>query len=135
VDEIHDLTVRILAQGLLSLGILQGSLESIVETGSYKKYYMHRTSHWLGMDVHDVGRYHCEGTARPLQPGMLLTVEPGLYFPAGDPEVPDGLRGCGIRIEDDVLVTSDSHVNLSHSIPKTADDIEALMSQSESALR
>ena len=135
VDEIHNLTVRVLAQGLSSLGILQGSLESIVETGSYKKYYMHRTSHWLGMDVHDVGRYHFGGTPRPLQPGMLLTIEPGLYFPPNDPEVPEGLRGCGIRIEDDVLVTSDSHVNLSLSIPKAVDDIEALMSQSESALR
>ncbi len=130
LDAIHELTVRVLCEGLLSLGILQGDLERVIEDGSYKKYYMHRTSHWLGMDVHDVGRYHVGGQPRPLECGMLLTVEPGLYFPATEQAVPEGLRGCGIRIEDDVLVTHDSQQNLSLAIPKTVEQIETLMNES-----
>jgi Xaa-Pro aminopeptidase len=129
VDAIHDLTVRALCEGLLSMGILKGDLEGVVEDGSYKKYYMHRTSHWLGMDVHDVGRYHLQGRPRPLEPGMLLTVEPGLYFPPNDEGVPAGLRGSGIRIEDDILVTRDSQQNLSLAIPKTVEEIESLMNE------
>jgi Xaa-Pro aminopeptidase len=127
VDAIHDLTVRVLSEGLLSLGILKGDLEGVIQDGSYKKYYMHRTSHWLGMDVHDVGLYQLRGQPRPLEPGMLLTVEPGLYFPPNDDAVPEGLRGSGIRIEDDILVTSDSQQNLSLAIPKTVEQIEAVM--------
>lgn len=127
VDAIHDLTVRVLCEGLLSLGILKGELDQVIQDGSYKKYYMHRTSHWLGMDVHDVGRYHQHGKPRPLEPGMLLTVEPGLYFPPSDDAVPEGLRGSGIRIEDDILVTRDARENLSLAIPKTVEQIESVM--------
>jgi Xaa-Pro aminopeptidase len=127
VDEIHDLVIRLLVQGLLSLGILEGDVQSVIDDGSYKKYYMHRTSHWLGMDVHDVGRYHVSSRPRPLEPGMVLTVEPGLYFPPDDTAVPEGLRGCGIRIEDDILVTDDGRKNLSQDIPKAPDEIEAIM--------
>jgi Xaa-Pro aminopeptidase len=129
IEAIHDKTVRILTEGLVALGVLRGDVDTIVNEGTYKKYYMHRTSHWLGMDVHDVGRYHLGGQPRPLEAGMLLTVEPGLYFPADDPAVPEGLRGCGIRIEDDVLVTKSAAQNLSASIPKTVQEIESLMSQ------
>jgi Xaa-Pro aminopeptidase len=127
LDEVHDLAVRVLSEGLLSLGILGGDVKSVIDSGSYKKYYMHRTSHWLGMDVHDVGRYHVSSKPRPLQPGMVLTVEPGLYFPVNDAAVPKGLQGCGIRIEDDILVTDDGHRNLSQGIPKAPDEIEAIM--------
>ena len=104
---IHDISVRELVLGLKTLGIIEGDVESAIEAGSYKKYYMHRTSHWLGMDVHDVGAYHVAGKPRSLEPNMVLTVEPGLYFPANDDAVPVELRGAGIRIEDDILVTLD----------------------------
>ncbi len=127
LDAIHDLTIRVLSEGLLSLGVLQGEVQSVIDNGDYKKYYMHRTSHWLGMDVHDVGRYHVSSTPRPLRPGMVLTVEPGLYFPADDAAVSEGLRGCGIRIEDDILVTDDGRRNLSLGIPKLPEAIEAIM--------
>jgi Xaa-Pro aminopeptidase len=88
--------------------------------------YMHRTSHWLGMDVHDVGTYKRDGRPRPLEPGMVLTVEPGLYFASTLPGIPDAYRGIGVRIEDDVLVTPDGHEVLSRAVPKSADEILAL---------
>jgi Xaa-Pro aminopeptidase len=87
---------------------------------------MHRTSHWLGMDVHDVGTYKRDGRPRPLEPGMVLTVEPGLYFSSILPGVPEEYRGIGVRIEDDVLVTATGHEVLSHAVPKSADEILAL---------
>ena len=133
VESIHDLTVRVLVEGLLSLGIVHGEVDEIIESGSYKKYYMHRTSHWLGMDVHDVGRYHTAGKPRPLEPGMVLTVEPGLYFPAQDDAVPEGLRATGIRIEDNLLVTESGHLNLSSDIPKLPEDIEDIMQHAREA--
>jgi Xaa-Pro aminopeptidase len=129
LDDVHQAAVRELCLGLNQLGILTGSLDSVLEQKTYEKYYMHRTSHWLGMDVHDVGSYHVSGKPRPLVPGMVLTVEPGIYFPADDAAVPAGLRNMGIRIEDDILVTEAGHQNLSSSIVKTINDIERMMSQ------
>ena len=99
-----DAAVRVLAQGYLDLGLLTGSLDGVIETGSYRQFYMHRTGHWLGLDVHDAGDYKIGNDWTPLAPGMTLTVEPGLYIrPAAD--IPPALAGIGIRIEDDVRVT------------------------------
>src|SRR5205823_3075335 len=126
IDGIHALAVDILTQGMVELGLLSGDPKQLIETNAYRKYYMHRTSHWLGMDVHDVGVYALDGQSRPLQPGMVLTVEPGLYVPLEDTSAPEELRGIGIRIEDDVLVTADGHEILTQSIPKEVFDLEAL---------
>jgi Xaa-Pro aminopeptidase len=134
-NDAHDAAVRVLAQGLLDTGLCQGSLDGVLESGDYKKFYMHRTGHWLGMDVHDVGEYReVASTAnekpwRVLQPGMVLTVEPGLYVRPGD-GVPERYWNIGIRIEDDVLVTEHGHEVLSKNAPKTVADIEALMNVS-----
>ncbi len=125
LDAIHEGVVRRLTEGMLKLGLLQGSADERIADKSYRKYYMHRTSHWLGMDVHDAGAYFLDGQPRPLVPGMVLTVEPGLYIPADDPAAPEALRGVGIRIEDDVLVTADGHQNLTEGTPKAADEVEA----------
>jgi Xaa-Pro aminopeptidase len=108
------------------LGILKGTAEEIIEKGSYRRYYMHRTSHWLGMDVHDVGLYRVNGASRVLEPGMVLTVEPGLYIAPDDDDVPESLRGVGIRIEDDVLVTETGHDVMTAATPKSVADVEAL---------
>jgi Xaa-Pro aminopeptidase len=127
LDDVHRAACNVLCSGLIELGILSGTLDELVESDAFKSYYMHRTSHWLGMDVHDVGDYFADGRPRPLQPGMVLTVEPGLYFDAADPAVPEGLRDVGIRIEDDVLVTSSGAANLSESIAKSVVEIEEMM--------
>ncbi len=127
LDDVHAVATRRLIEGLLELQLLTGSVESQLTSGEFRRFYMHRTSHWLGMDVHDVGRYTRDGSARLLEPGMVLTVEPGLYFGADDPLVPSELRGLGIRIEDDVLVTESGADNLSAAIPKTVDEIESWM--------
>ena len=124
VDGVHDVVVRKLTEGMIALGLLQGGVDERVADGSYKKYYMHRTSHWLGMDVHDVGAYHVDGASRPLAPGMVLTVEPGLYVATDDEAAPAELRGIGIRIEDDVLVTADGHEVLTAAIPKLPQEVE-----------
>jgi Xaa-Pro aminopeptidase len=132
IDGIHQHAVEVLTAGMVELGLLQGSVSELIEKETYKRYYMHRTSHWLGMDVHDVGSYLVEGQeggSRPLVPGMVLTVEPGLYVAADDTEAPAELRGIGVRIEDDVLVTADGHEVLTRHIPKDVDDIEALMTR------
>lgn len=126
IDGIHDLTVRRLTEGLIGLGLLKGSVDERVEDKSFRKYYMHRTSHWLGMDVHDVGAYYVDGKSRPLEPGMVLTIEPGLYVAEDDESAPAELRGVGIRIEDDVLVTPEGHENLTKAVPKEIAEIEAV---------
>jgi len=127
IDGIHEGVVKTLTAGMIDLGLLTGSVDENIEQEHYKKYYMHRTSHWLGLDVHDVGRYTLtSGDARPLGPGMVITVEPGLYIPPRDEGVPEHFRGQGIRIEDDNLVTDDGNENLTGAIPKTIADIEAL---------
>jgi Xaa-Pro aminopeptidase len=125
-DEPHDIALRVLIDGMRDLGILHGSAAEILEQGAYRRYYMHRTSHWLGMDVHDVGLYRVDGASRVLEPGMVLTVEPGLYIAADDDEVPESFRGIGIRIEDDVLVTETGHEVMTAATPKSVADIEAL---------
>jgi Xaa-Pro aminopeptidase len=124
LDEIHDLVVRKLVEGMIGLGLLQGTPEERIADASYKKYYMHRTSHWLGMDVHDVGAYHRDGQARALVAGNVLTVEPGLYVAPDDAQAPEALRGIGIRIEDDVLVTAEGHDVLTAAIPKAPEEVE-----------
>lgn len=124
---VHEAAVRVLVQGLLDLGLLQGPLDAAIAAAAWKRWYMHRTSHWLGLDVHDVGAYHTPGgESRPLEPGMVLTVEPGLYFAEDDETVPERLRGLGVRIEDDLLVTPQGHEVLTAAIPKRPEELEAL---------
>jgi len=125
-NEPHEAAVRVLAQGMLELKLLSGSLDEVLEKETYKRFYMHRTGHWLGLDVHDAGEYKRAGQWRPLEPGMTLTVEPGLYIRAAD-DVPERLRNIGIRIEDDVAVTQGACEVLTAEAPKGADEIEALM--------
>jgi len=124
IDALHDLVVRKLVEGMIAIGLLQGKPEERIADGSYKKYYMHRTSHWLGMDVHDVGPYHVDGNSRALAPGNVITVEPGLYVASDDAGAPAEFRGIGIRIEDDILVTKDGHENLTAAVPKLPDEVE-----------
>ena len=123
----HDAAVKTITRGLLRLGILKGTLANAIKKETYRKYYMHRTGHWLGMDVHDVGDYKVDGQWRELEPGMVLTVEPGLYIPKGTRGVPRKYQGIGIRIEDDVVVTKDGYDVLSKQAPKAIEDIENLM--------
>jgi Xaa-Pro aminopeptidase len=131
----HDAAVRVLTQGMIDCGLIGGSLDHAIETGAYRRFYMHRTSHWLGMDVHDCGDYRepgapqAAGPARPwriLREGMVLTIEPGIYVRASD-DVPEHFHDIGIRIEDDALVTKDGCEILTADVPKAADEIEALM--------
>lgn len=123
----HDVAVKVLAKGLIKLGLLKGTLSSVLKNESYKKFYMHRTGHWLGRDVHDVGDYKVDGHWRELEPGMVLTVEPGLYIPLGTRGVAKKWQGIGIRIEDDVLVTAKGPDVLTRDVPKAVADIEAVM--------
>jgi Xaa-Pro aminopeptidase len=125
-NEPHEAAVQVLTQGMVDLGLLEGPAEARIEDGAYKRFFMHRTGHWLGMDVHDVGDYKVDEAWRELEPGMCLTVEPGLYIPAAD-DVPERLHGTGIRIEDDVHITREGAENLTDALPKAMDDIEALM--------
>ncbi|MGJ8670223.1 MAG: aminopeptidase P N-terminal domain-containing protein [Oceanococcus sp.] len=125
----HEVVVPILTQGLLDLGLLKGSLDEAIEKQSYMEFFMHKTGHWLGMDVHDVGPYRVEGDWRKLEPGMVLTIEPGLYISANSPGVSDEFANIGIRIEDDVLVTEGEADVLTRDVPKTTDAIEAVMAQ------
>jgi Xaa-Pro aminopeptidase len=125
-NEPHDAAVRVLAQGMLDLKLLSGSLEEVLEKETYKRFYMHRTGHWLGLDVHDAGEYKRSGNWRRLAPGMALTVEPGLYIRAAD-DVPAPLRDIGVRIEDDVVVTQEGCEVITAEATKLPDDIEALM--------
>ncbi|HBH35525.1 MAG TPA: Xaa-Pro aminopeptidase [Gammaproteobacteria bacterium] len=123
----HQAAVRVITRGLVELGLLKGQTTALIKKKAYKKFYMHKPSHWLGMDVHDVGDYKVDGEWRLLEPGMVLTVEPGLYIPRGTKGVNKRWQGIGIRIEDDVLVTKDGHEVLSKDAPKTPHEIEALM--------
>lgn len=124
LDDVHAASVRVLTDGMVRLGLLAEPASEAIEKQTYKRYYMHRTSHWLGMDVHDVGPYFDRGKARPLCAGQVLTIEPGLYVRADDGDAPAQFRGIGIRIEDDVLVTADGCEVLSEAVPKTVADIE-----------
>ncbi|HQX93428.1 MAG TPA: Xaa-Pro aminopeptidase [Thermomonas sp.] len=123
----HEAAVETLTEGLLSLGLLKGRLEAAIAAGDYKRFYRHKTGHWLGLDVHDVGEYRIDGESRLLEPGMVFTIEPGLYIPEDNVGVPAKWRGIGIRIEDDVLVTADGHRVLTDALERSADEIETLM--------
>jgi Xaa-Pro aminopeptidase len=123
----HDAAVETLTEGLLRLGLLRGRLAKNIADGSYKRYYRHKTGHWLGLDVHDVGEYRIDGQSRLLEPGMVFTIEPGLYVSPDDTTVDAKWRGIGIRIEDDVLVTKNGHRVLTERLARSADEIEAFM--------
>lgn len=130
LPDVHAAAVRVLCEGMVSLGILAGDVDEIIEKETYRRYYMHGTSHWLGLDVHDVGAYvkrDNEGVAKPrvLEPGMVYTIEPGLYISENDSGAPEAYRGIGVRIEDDVVVTQEGILNLNREIPKKVDEIEA----------
>jgi Xaa-Pro aminopeptidase len=123
LDAIHNLTVGIITRGLVRLGLLLGEPEKLIETNGYKRFFMHRTSHWLGMDVHDVGSYFVDGQPRTLEPGIVLTVEPGIYIGPADGTVAPEWRGIGVRIEDDVVVNESGPEVLTAGIPKTVDEV------------
>ncbi len=125
-DQPHQAAVRVITEGLVELGLLSGEVDALVEQEAYKRYYMHKTGHWLGLDVHDVGEYQVGGAWRVFEPGMVTTVEPGIYIDA-DADVPEEYRGLGIRIEDDVLVTRNGAEVITSGVVKTVEAIEALM--------
>ena len=124
----HDAAVTVITQGLIDLGLLKGKLKTLIKNKKYQQFYMHKTGHWLGLDVHDVGDYKVGEQWRLLEPGMVLTVEPGLYIPAGNSKVPKKYWNIGIRIEDDVLVTKTGCEVLTKDLPTDPDAIEQLMS-------
>jgi Xaa-Pro aminopeptidase len=126
-DAYHEAAVRVITRGLIRIGLLEGSLEKNLREHAYRRFYMHKTGHWLGLDVHDVGDYRVDGEFRLLEPGMVVTVEPGLYVAPDLKKVPARWRGIGIRIEDDVVVTRGEPEVLTHDVPRDADAIEALM--------
>jgi Xaa-Pro aminopeptidase len=123
----HDAAVKTVTQGLVKLGLLKGRPATLEKEGAYRKFFMHRTGHWLGMDVHDVGDYKVGDEWRVLEPGMAMTIEPGIYIAPGLRGVPKRFRGIGIRIEDDVIVTRTGHEVLTSKAPKAPDEIEAVM--------
>lgn len=127
IDDIHRAALRVIVEGLVDLGVVSGAVEDLIEGGAHRPYFPHNTSHWLGLDVHDPGAYVRDGSSRRLEPGMVLTVEPGLYFRAGIDGVPDGLSGIGVRVEDDVHVTSGDPENLTAGLPSAADEVEDLV--------
>ena len=127
----HEAAVRVITQGLIKLGLIEAELEEAIEKELYKPFYMHRTGHWLGLDVHDVGEYKIGGEWRLLEPGMVLTVEPGIYVASSNKAVAKKWRGIGIRIEDDVLVTKSGCRVLTETVPKEINEIEALMAGDE----
>jgi Xaa-Pro aminopeptidase len=125
LDDIHKCSVEVITRGLIRLGLLSGEPENVIETEGYKRFFMHRTSHWLGMDVHDVGAYYVDGSARRLEPGMVLTIEPGIYIAPTDDSVGADWRGIGVRIEDDVVVRDAGVEVLTAGIPKSVDELRA----------
>jgi Xaa-Pro aminopeptidase len=132
-DEPHNVTVRVITQGLVDLGLLKGEVQELIKSEAYRAFYMHRAGHWLGIDVHDVGNYKIDNTWRLLEPGMVTTIEPGIYVAPDNMDVAKKWRGIGIRIEDDVLVTRTGHRVLSHGVPKTVEEIESFMAQAQAA--
>ncbi|CAI8951724.1 Xaa-Pro aminopeptidase [Pseudomonas donghuensis] len=129
----HEATVQVITEGLVELGLLKGQVQELIESEAYRAFYMHRAGHWLGMDVHDVGEYKVGGQWRVLEPGMALTVEPGIYIGADNQSVAKKWRGIGVRIEDDVVVTKQGCEILTSGVPKTVAEIEALMAAARSA--
>jgi len=126
-QDVHDAAIRVAAEGMIELGILGHSLEEELESKGYKQFYVHNTGHWLGLDVHDVGEYTIDGHSRELEPGMVLTIEPGIYIHPRESSVEECWRGVGIRIEDNVAITHDDARILTDGLVRTADEIEALM--------
>jgi Xaa-Pro aminopeptidase len=134
VKQRQDLSIELLTEGMKKLGLLKGKTKELIKKKEFMKYYMHGVGHYLGLDVHDAGRYFTEQQAknsRPFAPGMVLTVEPGLYIPPDDKDAPAKYRGIGVRIEDDVLVTEEGNVNLTSKVPKDADVIEEIMAKAK----
>ncbi|HVO46795.1 MAG TPA: Xaa-Pro aminopeptidase [Steroidobacteraceae bacterium] len=127
-NEPHEAAVHVITQGLIKLGLLKGRLSKLVRDGAYRRFFMHRTGHWLGLDVHDVGDYKIGDEWRVLEPGMVMTIEPGIYIPAGSRGVPRRFHNIGVRIEDDVVVTRTGAEVLTAGAPKEVAEIEALMS-------
>jgi Xaa-Pro aminopeptidase len=125
LQALHDGAVRSITEGLVGIGLLEGNVDALIEDKKYEPFYVHRTSHWLGMDVHDVGHYYADGEHRPLEPGFVLTIEPGIYIATDAEGVDERWRGIGVRIEDDVVVTNNGHDLLTEEIPKEIDDVEA----------
>ncbi|MEE2788849.1 MAG: Xaa-Pro aminopeptidase [Myxococcota bacterium] len=130
INEVHEAAVKVLVAGLLEIGLLEGTLEDVIASEAYRQFYMHNTSHWIGLDVHDVGVYQENDRFKVLEAGMVLTVEPGIYIQPDDDSVPPEYRGIGIRIEDDVLVTTGEPDVLTACVPKTIDAIEKLVGSS-----
>jgi Xaa-Pro aminopeptidase len=130
LPEAYAVAAEILTEGLIDLGVLKGSVEDNLKTTAYRPYFMHGLGHWLGLDVHDAGAYQTAGKARPLQAGMVLTIEPGLYIPP-QTECDPAYQGVGVRIEDDIVVTADGHENLTAAVPVAIDEIERLMQSTE----
>nr|MBO2510557.1 Xaa-Pro aminopeptidase [Gammaproteobacteria bacterium] len=131
-NEAHEATVRVITAGLVRLGLLQGEVDELIASEAYRTFYMHRAGHWLGMDVHDVGDYKVGGEWRVLEPGMTMTVEPGIYIAPDNDKVARKWRGIGVRIEDDVLVTRSGCEVLTSGVPKSVEEIEALMAEARS---
>ena len=129
VEDLNTRAVELLTAGMVRLGLLAGETAKLIEEKEYKKFFMHGIGHYLGMDVHDVGLYKVDGQPRPLEPGIVITVEPGIYVAADAENVPDKFRGVGVRIEDDVLVTAEGYRVLTDKVPKRIDEIEALMAR------
>jgi len=127
-DDIHDTACRVLTEGLIELGLLTGRVDENIEAGHFRRFYMHKTGHWLGLDVHDVGDYRIDGRSRALEKNMVTTVEPALYIGADD-DIPAEFRNIGVRIEDDVRITDDAPEILSDRVPAAAGEIEALMQE------
>jgi len=123
----HEVATRVLTEGMVALGLLKGDVDELIKTEKHKQFYMHGTGHWLGLDVHDVGRYKLDGQPRPFQAGMVMTVEPGLYIAPGTPGIDPRFHGIGIRIEDDVLVGATGPDVLTHGVPKAVPEVEAVM--------
>jgi len=125
--DVHAASVRVIVEGLVDLKLLAGEVDDLISREAYRRFYMHKTSHWLGLDVHDVGNYGANGNHRPLEPGMVFTVEPGLYVKADDEEADARFRGIGVRIEDDITITDHGCENLTHAIATDPEDVEALV--------
>jgi len=125
--DVHAASVRAIVEGLVDLKLLSGDVDDLIENEAYRRFYMHKTSHWLGLDVHDVGNYGSNGNHRPLEPGMVFTVEPGIYVATADEDANAEFRGIGVRIEDDLAITEDGYENLTESIATDPEKVEALV--------
>ncbi|NQV30664.1 MAG: aminopeptidase P N-terminal domain-containing protein [Candidatus Marinimicrobia bacterium] len=127
-QELHDLDLRLLVEGMIEIGLLTGTVDEVITNETYTDFFMHKTGHWLGLDVHDMGKYKVDGSSIILEPGMVFTVEPGIYINSKS-KAPEKFRGIGIRIEDDILITETGNKNLTEAVPKEIADIEALMAR------